>query len=43
MEHVRMSLVPQEYILKFIVNEPLIKNNPKCVFFFHHNAFTVNL
>ncbi|XP_060874118.1 ring canal kelch homolog isoform X2 [Metopolophium dirhodum] len=30
MEHVRLSLAPQKYILKNVVNEPLIKNNPKC-------------
>eukprot|EP00102_Acyrthosiphon_pisum_P022696 XP_016659906.1 PREDICTED: ring canal kelch homolog isoform X5 [Acyrthosiphon pisum] len=30
MEHVRLSLAPEEYISKNVVDEPLIKNNPKC-------------
>ncbi|XP_029344977.1 kelch-like protein 3 isoform X1 [Acyrthosiphon pisum] len=30
MEHVRLSLAPQEYISKNVVDEPLIKNNPIC-------------
>ncbi|XP_016658814.1 ring canal kelch homolog [Acyrthosiphon pisum] len=30
MEHVRLSLASQEYISIKVVEEPLIKNNPKC-------------
>ncbi|XP_016659119.1 kelch-like protein 3 [Acyrthosiphon pisum] len=30
MEHVRLSLAPPDYISKYVVDEPLIKNNPKC-------------
>ncbi|CAI6360069.1 unnamed protein product [Macrosiphum euphorbiae] len=30
MEHVRLSLAPQEYISLKVDEEPLIKNNPKC-------------
>ncbi|XP_060872135.1 ring canal kelch homolog isoform X2 [Metopolophium dirhodum] len=30
MEHVRLSLAPEEYISKNVVDEPLIKNNLKC-------------
>ncbi|XP_016658900.1 kelch-like protein 2 isoform X1 [Acyrthosiphon pisum] len=30
MEHVRLPLVSKEYMLEKVVNEPLLKNNPKC-------------
>ncbi|XP_016658264.1 ring canal kelch homolog isoform X1 [Acyrthosiphon pisum] len=30
MEHVRLSLTSKQYILEKIVNETLLKNNPKC-------------
>jgi len=43
MEHVRLSLASQEYIVVNVVDEPLIKNNPNCMSFFHHYALTVNL
>ncbi|XP_008181656.1 ring canal kelch homolog [Acyrthosiphon pisum] len=33
MEHVRLSLAPSDFISKYVVDEPLIKNNPKCIEF----------
>ncbi|XP_026808340.1 ring canal kelch homolog [Rhopalosiphum maidis] len=30
MEHVRLKLISKEYFLEKIVDEPLLKNNPKC-------------
>jgi len=34
MEHVRLPLVSKEYLLENVVDEPLLKNDPKCMFFF---------
>jgi kelch-like protein 2/3 len=33
MEHVRLPLVSKQFILEKVVDEPLIKNNSKCMFF----------
>lgn len=35
MEHVRLPLVSLEYILKEIVEEPLLKKSPKCMYFIY--------
>ena len=42
MEHVRLSLAPPEYLSKNVVDEPLFKNNIKCMFCIHY-ACNVNL
>jgi len=39
MEHVRLPLVSKEYILEKVVNEPLLKNNPKCMYTFYKNTY----
>jgi len=33
MEHVRLPLISKEYLVENVVNEPLLKNDPKCMFF----------
>jgi len=41
MEHVRLPLVSKEYILEKVVDEPLLKSNPKCKEFFHEYDFVI--
>jgi len=33
MEHVRLPLISKQYLLEKVVNEPLLKMNPKCMLF----------
>eukprot|EP00102_Acyrthosiphon_pisum_P018905 XP_016656115.1 PREDICTED: kelch-like protein 2 isoform X2 [Acyrthosiphon pisum] len=42
MEHVRLPLISKQYILEKVVDEPLIKNSPKCKDYVFE-AFHVNL
>jgi len=43
MEHVRLPLVSLEYILKEVVEEPLLKNSPKCMYFINIPCLKFNL
>lgn len=43
MEHVRLPLVSLEYIIKEVVEEPLLKNSPKCMYFINIPCLKFNL
>lgn len=44
MEHVRLPLIASSPdILKNIVEEPLLRNNPKCKCYFHKYAFIMSV
>jgi len=39
MEHVRLPLTKKNYILKTVIEEPLLKDCHKCKFFFKYFSF----
>lgn len=39
MEHVRLPLVSKQFILEKVVDDSLIKNSPKCMFFNKYDTY----